>query len=177
VWKDPALCHFLPFWTAFWTRPVFIVAVRQPVDGAPAWRQVRSAGGRLATSLRCNLLRWQHMTLSVLRGVEPRPAKLFVEYERLTDAAREQSTRLASFLDAQCDRASGAEDVRRMAAACDPALRRNRQGSRREDEMTAPQRSLYRFLRSKVEAPDRRFRDEYPMPPDWRTTVIEEESR
>jgi hypothetical protein len=177
VWKDPALCHFLPFWRVFWASPVFIVAVRNPLDIATSWQQFRTAGGRSATSLRCNLLRWQHMTLCALRGTDQVPSTLFVEYEQLIRAPSEQAARLARFLDAHCDNASNRADVRRMAATCVPALRRNRHGHRREDVMSVSQNALYRFLRSKVAAPDRRFRDEYPMPPGWRAAVMEEESR
>ena len=67
LWKDPALCHFLGFWRPFWRAPVFVVMVRHPVDIAVSWNQFRVAGGRAQTSLECNLLRWQHMMLSVLR--------------------------------------------------------------------------------------------------------------
>jgi hypothetical protein len=177
MWKDPALCHFLGFWLAFWKQPIFIIAVRHPVDIALSWRQFRVANGRAATSVRCNLLRWQHMMLSGLRGTEPGSPTLFVEYEQVTDSPIEQSSRLASFLDRHCDGRSDAAVVRRMAKACDRTLHRNRHGSEREAEMTVAQRSLYRFLRAKVAAPNLPFRDAFPMPPDWRATVMGEEAR
>jgi O-antigen biosynthesis protein len=177
MWKDPALCHFLGFWRAFWKQPIFVIAVRHPVDIATSWQRFRVANGRAATSLRCNLLRWQHMMLSVLRRTTPDSSTLFVEYEQVTNGPLEQSDRLALFLDRECDGKSDPAVVRRMARVCDPELRRNRKGSEREAEMTVPQRSLYRFMRAKVAEPNLPFRDTFPVPPDWRATVMEEEAR
>jgi hypothetical protein len=178
MWKDPALCHFLPFWRPFWKHPVFIVAVRHPVDVAISWQQFSVANGQPATSLRCNLLRWQHMMLSVLRGIEPGASALFVEYEQVTDDPVEQAQRVASFLDRQCESDSDAAAVRRMATSCDPRLRRNRTGHQHEAAMTVAQRSLYRFLRVKLGAPSLHFRDDaFPMASHGRATVIREEAR
>jgi hypothetical protein len=43
-------------------------------------------------------------------------------------------------------------------------LRRNRDGQRQEQLMTAPQRSLYRFLRQKVQRPQIPVTEDFPMP-------------
>jgi hypothetical protein len=175
MWKDPALCHFLPFWMRFWTEPVFVVTVRDPVDVAVSWNQFRTAGGREETSLSCNLLRWQHMMLSVLRAADGAVPVLFVEYEQVTRDPAGQARRLAAFLDEPCGtRASGV--VNAMAAACDPALHRNRDGSRRRYLLTDSQRSLHEFLRTKVHQPGMPFQERYPMTPGWRETVISEEA-
>jgi Sulfotransferase domain len=124
-----------------------------------------------------NLMRWQHMTLSVLRGIGPASPVLFLEYERVTDDPVEQARRLASFLDAQCDRSTDTAVAQRMASACHPSLRRHRDGVRRDGAMTSPQRSLHRFLHAKVATPDLPFTDEFPMPPDWRARVMAEEAQ
>ena len=42
--------------------------------------------------------------------------------------------------------------------------------------MTSPQRSLYRFLRQKVQQPQLPVTGHYPMPADWRGRVIGEET-
>jgi hypothetical protein len=55
-------------------------------------------------------------------------------------------------------------------------LRRNRGGQRREDLMTAPQRSLYRFLRQKVQRPQMPVTGDFPLPAGWRERVIGEET-
>jgi hypothetical protein len=49
-------------------------------------------------------------------------------------------------------------------------------GRRREELMTAPQRSLYQFLRQKVHQPGIPLTDDYPMPPGWREVVTAEET-
>jgi hypothetical protein len=176
LWKDPALCHFLGFWRAFWQTPVFVVAIRHPVDLAVSWNQFRLAGGLTETSLQCNLLRWQHMMRSVLYATGAEPATLFAEYEAVIGDPQGQARRLAAFLDRQCCTASGDDTIARMAAACVPALRRNHDGQRREELMTAPQRSLYRFLRWKVQQPQAPLTGDFPMPPHWRDLVTGEET-
>lgn len=176
LWKDPALCHFLGFWRPLWQAPVFVVMVRHPVDLAVSWNQFRRAGGLAEVSLECNLLRWQHMMLSVLQALDAEPATLFAEYETVTGDPQGQAQRLATFLDRQCATASGNDTVARMAAVCLPSLRRNRDGQRREELMTAPQRSLYRFMQQKVNDPSTPLTDDFPMPAGWREQIISEET-
>ena len=127
-------------------------------------------------SLACNLLRWQHMMLSVLHAIEPGQAVLFAEYEAVAADPPGQARRLAAFLDRQFATASGDGTVARMAGVCVPSLRRNRYGQRQEEPMTSPQRSLYRFLRQKVQQPQLPVTEHYPMPADWRGRVIGEET-
>jgi hypothetical protein len=176
LWKDPALCHFLGFWRPFWQSPVFVVMVRHPVDLAVSWNQFRLAGGATETSLGCNLLRWQHMMLSVLHGTAAEPATLFAEYEAVTADPQGQARRLAAFLDRQCATASSDHTIATMAAASVPSFRRNRDGKNREVLMTAPQRSLYRFLQQKVRDPATPVTGVFPMPAGWRELVISEET-
>jgi hypothetical protein len=176
LWKDPALCHFLGFWRPFWHDPVFVVMVSHPVDIAVSWNQFRAASGLPEMSLDCNLLRWQHMMLSVLHAMEPGQAVLFAEYEAVTADPRGQARRLATFLDQQFAAASDDGTVARMAAVCVPALRRNRNGQHQEEVMTEPQRSLYRFLRQKVQQSQIPVIGQFPMPADWRGRVIGEET-
>lgn len=175
LWKDPALCHFLGFWRPFWHAPVFLVMVRHPVDIAVSWNQFRAVGDRPQTSLDCNLLRWQHMMLSILHATETEPAVLFAEYEAMISDPPGQARRIAGFLDRQCATASSDRTLAAMAGACQPALRRNRDGQRREELMTAPQRALYRFLRRKLRQPHLPVTGDYPMPAGWREVVTGEE--
>jgi hypothetical protein len=176
LWKDPALCHFLGFWRPFWPAPVFVVMVRHPVDIAVSWNQFRVANGSAEVSLECNLLRWQHMMLSVLHAIDTGPATLFAEYEAVTTDPASQARRLSAFLDRQCATSSGEGTVATMTGVCEPGLRRNRSRQRREDLMTAPQRSLYRFLRQKVQRPRMPMTGDFPMPAGWRELIIGEEA-
>lgn len=176
LWKDPALCHFLGFWQAFWQAPVFVVMVRHPVDLAVSWNQFRLVGGLTETSPECNLLRWQHMMLTVLHATAAEPATLFAEYEAVTGDPQGQARRLAAFLDRQCATATADDTVASMAAVCVPAFRRNRDGNSREELMTASQRSLYRFLQQKVRDSRTPVTDLFPMPAGWRELVVSEET-
>lgn len=176
LWKDPALCHFLGFWLPLWQAPVFVVMIRHPVDLAVSWNQFRLADGLAEVSLACNLLRWQHMMRSVLHALDGEPATLFAEYEAVTADPQGQARRLAAFLDQECATASGDDTVARMAGVCEPACRRNRDGQRQEDRMTAPQRSLYRYLRRKVQQPGTPLTEDFPMPAGWRELVAGEEA-
>ncbi|HEX4101451.1 MAG TPA: sulfotransferase [Pseudonocardiaceae bacterium] len=172
LWKDPALCHFLGFWRQLWHAPVFIVMIRNPVDIAVSWNQFRIAGGRAATSLACNLLRWQHMMLSVLRAVGTEPATLFAEYEAITSDPQGQARRLAAFLDQHCATATTNDTIATMAEACVPGLRRNRDGQQREELMTAPQHTLYQFLRQKPHQPQSPLTGDCSLPAGWRETEV-----
>jgi hypothetical protein len=176
LWKDPALCHFLGFWRPFWHAPVFLVMVRHPVDIAVSWNQFRAASSLPQASLECNLLRWQHMMLSVLHTTDTGPAVLFAEYEAMISDPPGQAQRVAGFLDRQCATASSDRTIAAMAAACEPALRRNRDGQRREELMTTPQRALDRFLRQKARQPQLPLTEDYPMPAGWRELVTSEET-
>jgi hypothetical protein len=176
VWKDPALCHFLPFWRQVWDDPLYVIAVRNPLDVATSWQQFARLNGQRPTSVTCNLLRWQYMIQSVLRETEDVPARTFVEYERLVQHPGEQARRLAAVLDRHCGRETDEIRITAMAGNCDPALWRHRAGVNRTDSaMTAPQSALYQMLRERaadVPGPPGQF---CLMPDGWRTLVINEE--
>ena len=116
------------------------------------------------------------MMLSVLHATGTEPAVLFTEYEAMISDPAGQARRLAGFLDRQCATASSDSTLAAMAGACEPALRRNRGGQRREDLMTAPQCALYRFLRRKVRVPRLPVTGEYLMPAGWRELATGEEA-
>jgi hypothetical protein len=177
MWKDPALCHFLGFWRTFWTEPIYLVTVRHPIDIAVSWNQFRRAQGAHETSLRCNLLRWQQMMLLVLNHLDTAQAKLLVEYEQVIEHPHAQASRIASFLDEHTRSRTDETRIAQMAGVVDPTLRRNREGRRRRQLLTASQRSLYRLLRSGPGTPTAALAELYPMPPQWRQLVIAEEAQ
>src|SRR5262249_37748805 len=85
VWKDPALCHFLSFWKPLWGDIAYVITVRHPADVARSWQRY-AVPAHLRDSVdltTCNLLRWQHMMLMVLRATDEVGAKIFVEFEAL----------------------------------------------------------------------------------------------
>lgn len=180
VWKDPAFCHFLPFWQGIWGNVVYVVTVRHPFDVARSWQRVAMSGHQQSADfIACNLLRWQHMMLSVLRATEATARKGFVEFEELIAEPFGQARRLASFLDHQIRRTTSDETVASMASAIDPALHRHRFGRPLTEipESMPPQHALYDFLRHKVAHPAAHFDDSFDMPEGWREYVRHNEAR
>jgi hypothetical protein len=172
VWKDPALCHFLPFWKPIWGDVAYVITVRHPYDVARSWQRM-AVPAHLQASVNlvsCNLLRWQHMMLMVLRATDDVSSKIFVEYEALVREPLTQTRRLATFLDEHRGGArSNERSIRAMADAVDPSFWRNR-GDRCLSEVaeaTTEQQRLYDFLRDKIVEPAKEFADAYPMPPGW----------
>ena len=175
LWKDPALCHFLPFWRQFWRDPVYLIATRHPLDVARSWQQFARANGRRPTSVRCNLLRWQYMASQALAQTATAD-RLFVEYEQLVLDPKAQANRLARFLDNQCLTASSDALIAQMATAIDVALWRNRDGYQRSTGELAPgQTDLYALLRRKS-ADSPATIQLHTMPRDWRSVVMTEEA-
>jgi hypothetical protein len=181
VWKDPALCHFLPFWKPIWGDAAYVIAVRHPYDVARSWQRM-AVPAHLQASVNlvaCNLLRWQHMMLMVLRATDDVASKIFVEYEALVREPLAQAGRLAAFLDGRrCGARSDERSIRAMADAVHPPFWRNRsdRGLSQVAEATQEQRRLYDFLRSKVVEPAEAFVDAYPMPPGWWAFVHDQEA-
>ncbi len=68
MWKDPALCHLLPFWAEFWRDPVFVLTVRHPLAIARSWHDFAVGSPGRATSTHCNLLRWHNLAWAVAAG-------------------------------------------------------------------------------------------------------------
>jgi hypothetical protein len=179
MWKDPALCHFLPFWKPIWGDVAYVVTVRHPYDVARSWQRM-AVPPELHDSVdmtRCNLLRWQHMLLMVLRATDDTDRKVFVSYERLVDDPEAEAKRLAAFLDRHSLSSEG-DAVASMAEVVNPSFRRNRceRPLNEIPEATAAQVALYEFLKSRIDDPSAPFVDGYPMPPDWWSFVHESEA-
>jgi hypothetical protein len=172
VWKDPALCHFLPFWKPIWGDVAYVITVRHPYDVARSWQRY-AVPAHLQASMNlvaCNLLRWQHMILMALRATNDVASKIFVEYEALVREPVAQARRLAAFLDEHCGGApSAAQSIRAMAERVNPAwwCHHSDRSLSEIAEATTAQRRLYEFVRSKVREPGKAFVDEYPMLPGW----------
>ena len=176
VWKDPALCHFLPFWTPIWGDAVYVITVRHPYDVARSWQRfVLPAQHQESVDLvPCNLLRWQHMMRMVLRATAGTDRRLFVEYEACVRQPQVQARRLARFLDEQSrGKSADKQTLLAMAQAVNPALWRNRTERPPTEiaEVTPAQRALYAFLRAKLIDAGAEPSAGFPMPPGWREFV------
>jgi hypothetical protein len=172
VWKDPALCHFLPFWKPLWGDVAYVITVRHPYDVARSWQRY-AVPAHLQASVNlvaCNLLRWQHMILMVLRATEDVASKIFVQYEAMVQEPVAQARRLAAFLDAHGGGVpSAVPSIQAMAERVNPAWWRHHSDRALSEiaEATSAQHRLYEFVRNKVREPGKAFVDEYPMPPGW----------
>jgi hypothetical protein len=147
----------------------YVITVRHPYDVARSWQRM-AVPAHLQASVNlvaCNLLRWQHMMLMVLRATDDVVSKIFVEYEALVREPLAQARRLATFLDAHRSGARSHErSIRAMADAVKLSFWRHQsdRGLSEVTEATTEQRCLYDFLRSKVVEPAKEFVDAYPMP-------------
>jgi hypothetical protein len=176
MWKDPALCHFLPFWMRIWRDPVLVITVRNPYDVATSWRQFTSFAG-VETDVEVNLLRWQHTMITVLRETDTSQDRLFVSYEDLMTDPDRQGARLAEYLDAAVGRgALGRVDV--MREACDPSLWHNRvrDTGAGASALSDAQTRLYSQLLAMTQRPDTPLHADFPLPPEWRTHVMGQEA-
>jgi hypothetical protein len=181
VWKDPALCHFLAFWKPIWGDVVYVITVRHPYDVAKSWQRfvLPPQLQESADLVPCNLLRWQHMMLTVLQATDDTDRRIFVEYEAYVRQPLVEARRLARFLDAQSQSASTDEPtILAMAQAVNPTFWRNRTDRPPAEiaEMMPAQRALYSFLRDKLVNPDAQPSADFPMPLGWREFVGNAES-
>jgi hypothetical protein len=176
VWKDPALCHFLPFWLRIWRDPVFVITVRDPYDVATSWREFTVFEG-VETDVEVNLLRWQHMMITVLGETSTCQSRLFVSYEALMTDPDRQAARLAAYLDAAVGRGA-LGGVAAMRAACDPGLWHNRirDVDAARGVLSDAQTRLYAQLLVMTERPDTPLRADLALPPDWRRRVMEQDA-
>lgn len=161
LWKHPLLSLQMPFWERFLEAPVCVVTLRNPNDSGrsfarmnypPAARALLSTGAYFG-------FRWHFTMLAVLDYLARNPDHLFIRYERLLAEPAAQVERLCRFLDARIGAPAAPaerrlEAHRRMLAAIQPALWRNRAASSflDLDEVVAEQKELLRYL-------DRRAQD------------------
>ena len=174
MWKDPALCHFLPFWRHFWPDPVLVLTVRHPIAIAHSWHAFALGSPRRPTSIECNLLRWQYMATAALAAAEDNATNIFVEFEQLVEDPQEQASRLARALDNACGTKTGPETLAAMADSPQIGLRHHHRTS--SDGLSHVQRALYDLQRAKTRGSNTRFdASDYPPPSGWRERVIDEE--
>jgi hypothetical protein len=171
MWKDPALCHFLGFWRKVWIDPLYVVTVRHPVDLAVSWRDYVAPNDPRPNTVDINLLRWQHMVLSILRATTDSD-RIFVEYEALLTEPAQQARRLAMYLDGTCEVRSSDSIVARMASVPDSTLWHQRFRADHDAKMDDTQKRLYLHLTQAAGGHDDEITDDWSMPVGWRATLI-----
>lgn len=169
-WKDPRLAILLPFWKRIWRDVVYVIPVRNPLDTALSLRK------RNVFPVSASLLLWQRYMMSILTHTEDSADKLFVEYEEVIKNPVEECKRLLLFIsNNQEDDEALERKVDAVAEAVRPDLRRNKSGTSFFDlqQATAAQKSLYRFLKSKLNNPAESFNpDEFVEYSGWREYML-----
>ncbi len=174
-WKQPNLCIQLPFWNELWADPIFIIAVRNPLDSVSSWQKFYApARLRGIADFTCTgLLRWQLYLTSVLEGTRDSPSKIFVSYEDLLQSPLTECDRIFRFLDEETNRPNPTSDekVQAIAQIISPDLCNNRSVSRFSDceQASKEQKDLYRYLLEKTKDSSIPFAaDEFPLTHGWR---------
>ncbi len=168
-WKDPALCHFLPFWKKLWGKPVYVITIRHPLDTAASWQRfiVPSEFHGNVSFVPMNFLRWQHMMMQILEHTGS-ARRLFIAYEDVLREPFAQAQRLDSFLNSWFGNRVSRIDA--MVDAVNPELCHYNcdipfQSVR---EATTEQKTLYAALQSMIENPQHPFdKTAYPMQPGY----------
>ena len=166
-WKDPALSHFLSFWKQIWDDAIYIITVRNPFDTAVSWQKfIMPSNMKVRVSFTAvNLLRWQHIMTQILQHTEDAQHRIFLGYEDIIRNPRMQAEKLAAFLNSKFG--NQVSPIQAMVDVVEPQLWRNNCGVPFEGaaEATAEQKSLYAFVRRKIDNPFEPFDvAKYPPP-------------
>lgn len=169
-WKDPALCHYMPFFKQIWGDAVYIITVRHPLDTAVSWQKfIMPSKLKVRVSfVAMNLLRWQHMMTLILRHTEDAPHRLFVGYEDIVRNPCVQADRLSNYLNSNFG--NRGSRIQAMADSVDSRLWQNNCGIPfdRAPAATKHQKALYAFARQKIIDPFHPFDSaRYPLPPGY----------
>lgn len=146
-WKDPRLAVTLVFWQQFWSNPIYIISVREPVDTALSLQKI------YGLPLTAGYVMWQRYMTSALKYTHQEPRRIFVQYERLFAAPDKQCSRLCTFLEQRCRMEDGSSAKQRLDAmlrVVNPGLRTNASSNSffSTPEADAAQKALYRYLQS-----------------------------
>ena len=169
-WKDPALSHFLPFWKQIWGDAIYVITVRNPLDTAVSWQKfIMPSNVKVGISfVAMNLLRWQHMMTLILQHTEDARHRLFLSYEDIMRNPRSQVERLTGFLNSKFG--NQGSSIQSMVDVVEPQLWRNNCGIPfdRVTEATPEQKTLYAFIKQKINNPFEPFDiTKYPLPPGY----------
>ena len=169
-WKDPALCHFLPFWKQLWCDPLYVITVRHPLDTAVSWQRFimppKLEGN--VSFIPTNLLRWQHMMIQILEHTGS-ARRIFIAYEEVLREPRAQAQRLDAMLNSRFG--NRVSHIDGMVDVVNPRLCHHNCNIPFQclPEATSEQKALYAFLQSLIVNPQQPFdKTAYPMPPGHR---------
>ena len=157
-----------PFGKQIWGEAVYVITIRNPLDVAISWQKfIMPSNLTVRVSfVAMNLLRWQHMVTLILRDTEDAPHRLFIQYEDIMRAPREQAERLSNYLNSKFE--NRGSRIQAMVDVVDSRLWRNHCGIPfdRASEATDHQKALYAFARQKIVDPFQPFDSaRIPMPP------------
>lgn len=172
VWKDARLPLTLPFWNHLWGDVIYVITIRHPAEIALSLAQAAEIDkDNLPYS--AGFTYWQYCMLQVLSFTQNSRRKIFIAYDQLINHPLQECTRLASFLEENCEKAD--EDSDKRIAAMLPRVAKNQQHQHYEislvdmPQATREQRALFDFLRVKIQYPDESFNiDDFALYAGWR---------
>jgi hypothetical protein len=86
-WKEPNLCHCLPFFMGIIPSPLLAVAIRNPYESALSYEKF-VLPSTLQGTIRLRslyVLRWQHFMVSILEHAVHHPSVIYLHYVELVN--------------------------------------------------------------------------------------------
>jgi hypothetical protein len=171
VWKDPRLPLALPFWADIWGDVIYVIPVRHPVETIISGAKMEGLDPD-QVPLSAGFAYWQFSMLTTLLYTEKSSRKIFLAYDQLVQNPQQESARLCSFLDEQCNvPADGAGKRTQFMAEQISSTQYHYQAPKSLSDFettTREQRALYTFLRVKTLYPNETFLpDDFALYPGW----------
>ena len=172
VWKDARLPLTLPFWTALWEDPIYVITVRHPAEVALSSARTEEMDPN-DVPFSAGFIYWQYCMLKILAFTQQSQQKMFIAYDQLVNDPMRECTRLCQFLDQHSGKST--EGSQKRIEAMLPQVVGNQRhyhyGKALADmeQATREQRALYDFLRVKIMYPDESFQEsDFALYPGWR---------
>ena len=171
VWKDARLPLTLPFWVKLWKEVVYVITVRHPAEITLSAAKAQEFQEE-EPPFSAGFIYWQYCMLNTISYTQDNRAKIFIEYDQLTDYPLKECSRLCQFLDTHCNKSqeNSTQRINMMLASVAKNQRHyNYKKSLAEiGQATKEQRALYNFLRVKTIQPDEAFNsDDFELYPGW----------
>jgi len=172
VWKDARLPLTLPFWVQLWEDVSYVITVRHPAEitlSAARAQDFQEEDPPFAAGL----LYWQYCMLNVLTYTQNIHSKIFLAYDQLINNPYKECSRLAQYLDTQCNLARESSEQREHAMHSVVSGNQRHYDYKKSlaeiEQATKEQRALYNYLRVKTIYPDEAFiRDDFELYSGWK---------
>ena len=172
VWKDARTVLTLPFWTKILRDPIYVIAVRHPVETTLSAAKTEEMDEE-NIPFSAGLIYWQYCMLSILNFTQDNLRKMFISYDQLLSNPVQECTRLGHFLDKHCDLPEQEAQRRIDTMLPQISIKERHYHSQKSlanmEQATREQRMLYNFLRVKTLYPDEAFNmNDFALYPGWK---------